>query len=367
MSFARALIAKAHTTKLLILCTRRYQVSILDSVHRVIASQIYDLGLQDWFDIQKNTIVCKTTGSEFIFKGLQHIDEIRSLQGVNICWIEEAHSLEDDLYRLLDPTLRDESEMWISFNPYEIDDPSYIRWVLKPPENAIVEKVNWNSNPWFPPELELLRKQDLVNDPENYMWTWEGETRQQSEAAVYHGKVLIKNFEAPPEKTQFYHGLDFGFGPDPTVLLRCWIKSPSEEGFGEDLMIDREAYGHHINLDEMPNFFENSVETSHTWPIRADAANPMQISYLARQGLSVTAAEKWQGSVEDGIAHLRAFRKIIIHERLCPNTKREFLLYRYKTDKRALDEHGRPLILPILEDKNDHSPDAARYALDSMI
>jgi len=368
ISFARSLIARSYTDRILVLCTRQYQNSIQDSVHRTIGAQIYEMGLDPWFDIQKQTIICKLTGSQFIFKGLQNqIGEIKSMYGINIMWIEEAQSVVEEAYLILDPTIREnDSEVWISFNPYEESDPTYRRYVTSPPKNAIVVKVDWRDNPWFPRALEEQRQRMLHDDPENYDWIWEGACRKLSEAAVFHGKVHIQTFDEAPDRTHFYHGLDFGYAADPTALVRCWIR-PSDEGYGEDLMIDREAYGHGIELDEMAQFLDNSCETARFWPIAADAARPETISYLGRQGFSVRAAEKWQGCVEDGVSHLRAFRKIVIHERLCPNTARDYRLYSYKVDKKALDAHGRPLILPLVEEKNDHACDATRYALDGMI
>jgi phage terminase large subunit len=361
VSIARALIARAHTEKLLILCTRQYQNSILDSVHRVLVSEIHSLGLQKWFEIQKATIYCPSSGSQFIFKGLQNnISEIKSLHGVNLVWVEEAQSVTEESYLILDPTLRNNSQMFISFNPDQEDDATYKRFVLNPPPNCITEKVNWRDNPWFPPELETLR-QYMLND-DDYEWVWEGECRANAEAQVYRNKIEVCTFDEPPEKTRFYHGLDFGYSIDPTCLIRAWI-APSKDGIkgGEDLYIDREAYAHHLEIDEMADFFDRHVETARFWPIKADAARPETISYLCRQGLSVTAAEKWQGSVEDGIAHCRGFRKIYIHERLCPNTARDFRLYKYKIDKRTAE------ILPTLEEKHDHAPDALRYSLDGLI
>lgn len=372
MSFGRALVAMAHTEKLLILCCREYMNSMADSVMRVISSSIYDLGLQDHFDIQRTTVVHKYNGSEFIFKGLHNnINEIKSLHGVNICWIEEAQSLTQESWIILDPTIRplksgEKCEIWLSFNPEKSDAMVSKNFITNVIPNAISVKVGWQDNPWFASEMDQLRRIMQEHDPDNYAWVWEGEFKEQTEANVFRGKVFVQSFPDASDKTRFYHGLDFGFANDPTVLLRCWIK-PSDEGFGEDLMIDREAYGHHIELDEMGDFFDANIETARFWPIVADSENPAQISYLCRQGYSVSPADKWKGCAEDGVQHLRAFRKIYIHERLCPNTAREFKTYKYKVDKQALDKDGKPTVLPILEEKNDHSPDACRYALNGMI
>lgn len=367
-SFAMALVVMSMNKRHLVLCTRMYQNSILDSCYKVIVEMIHRIGVQDYFDIQKTQIICKVTGSLFIFKGLyNNIQEIKSLYGVTIMWAEEAVSITEEAWLTLDPTIRaNNSEIWVSYNPDEERAPTHVRFVLNPQPDSIVVKVNWRDNPFFPPALEKIRRHMQETDPDNYQWVWEGECRQLTDASVFHNKLFIKTFDEPPEKTRFYHGLDFGFSNDPTVLIRCWIK-PSEEGFGEDLMVDREAYGHHIELDEMPDFFDRTVETARIWPILADNENPAQISYLSRQGFSVTAADKWKGCAEDGIVHMRAYRKIIVHETRCPNAARELRMYRYKVDKNSLDADGKPLVLPLLEQKSDHVADSLRYSLSSLI
>lgn len=367
-NFAQVIIARVMREKLLVLCTRMYQNSIDDSVYRVLVAWIYELKVERYFDIQAKKIICLITNSQIIFKGLQrNIAEIKSTKGVNIIWVEEADSVTMDTWLFLDPTIRENnSEVWISFNPNKEDDATNVRFVTKPQPDSIIVHVNWYDNPFFPPVLEKLRQNMLANDLDNYGWVWEGECRKITEAAVYNKKLTIKTFDDPPSDTRFYHGLDFGFSVDPTVLIRCWT-APSTEGFGEDIYIDREAYGHQIELDEMPAFFDATVETARNWHIKADNARPECISYLSRQGYGISAAEKWAGSVEDGIAHIRAFRNIIIHETRCPNTVRDFRLYSYKVDKRTVDENGKPQVLPILEEKNDHAPDAGRYALDGLI
>jgi phage terminase large subunit len=371
-SFARALVAEAFSHKHLILCTRQFQNSIADSVYRVVENQIRDLKLAPWFEFTRQSIYCKKTGSEFIFKGLdRNINEIRSLEGVTRCWIEEANTTRLDSWLILDPTIRrDGSQIWISYNPDRNEDALHKKFVVdKPPPEAFVRKTSWRDNPWFSgTDGERLRLYMLQYDQTNYDWVWEGETRQNWEAQVFRDKVFLENFEDDliPLKARIYYGVDFGYSSSPTCLLRCWIK-PSSEGFGEDLYIDREAYSYHLELDEMAGFFDKMMPEARQWPIYADAADPQTISYLARQGFMISAAEKWPNSEEEGVRHIRGFRRVVIHETKCPNVARDFRLYSYKTDPKAVDDNGRPLVLPILLDKWDHGPDACRYALSDMI
>ncbi len=362
-SFARTLVAEAFHSKHLILCTRQYQNSIADSVHRVVQRQIYELGVADAFEVTQNSIYCPRTGSEFIFKGLQrNINEVRSTEGITRCWIEEANNTPRDNWLILDPTVRAPgSQIWISYNPDLDEDPLHVLFTGDdPPPNAYVKKTSFRDNPWFPDELEQLRLHMLAHDEGNYDWVWEGETRRNTEAMIFKGKVSIEAFDEAPYQTRFYHGLDFGFSVDPTALIRCWIK-PNDSGFGEDLMIDREAVGYGIEIDEMAEFFDKTIDTCRKWPIKADNARPETISYLSRQGFQIVAAEKWAGAIEDGISHLRGFRRIVIHERHCPHAALQFRRYSFKIDKTTKE------ILPIIVDKNNDIPDAVRYALDGMI
>ena len=359
-AFARALLLKGVERKLRILCAREYQTSIADSVHKLLGDQISDLGLSRWYDVQKTRIV-GMNGTEFIFKGLRHnIQEIKSTEGVDVAWIEEAQSVSNESWDILIPTIRQAgSEIWVSFNPIDVDDPTYKRFVLDPPPGAIVQKVTFRDNPWFPDvlrdEMEYLRRVD----PEAYQHVWEGETRTVSDAVILRGKYRVAAFETPPD-TRFYFGADWGFSQDPTALVRCFVMDKT-------LYIDREAYGIGVDIDDLArrqgepgrSMFDE-IEGARRWTIWADNARPETISYVKQRGFDIRPADKWKGSVEDGIAYLRSFEEIVIHER-CRHTADEARLYRYKTDAQTGD------VLPVIEDKNNHCFDAIRYALNKYI
>lgn len=355
---SRALIALAYTQKKLILCAREYQTSIADSVHRLIVNQIERLGLKPWFNVTQRSIESTTTGSEFIFKGLQRsIDEIKSTEGIDIVWVEEAQNTSNESWKTLIPTIRKEdetssSEIWASFNPKFETDPTYDRFVLHPPPGAWVQKVNWRDNPDFPRVLDEERKYLFERDPDAYRHVWEGECITNSEAQILFGKYEVSAFDDPPSTVRLYYGADFGFSQDPSTIIRMWIDS-------DCLYISHEAYGMHIELDDMPNFYAQ-VPGSKDWPIKADCSRPETISHIKRRGYNIVGAQKWPGSVEDGITVLRGFKRIYIHER-CKHTIEEAVLWRYKVDPKT-DE-----ILPIVQPGHDHCWDAVRYALDTVI
>ena len=351
--FADACLLKALESKIRILCARQLQTSIKDSVHKLLCDRINAHNLNAWFEITQQSIRCKN-GSEFIFKGIQNnVNEIKSMEGVDICWVEEAQSVSAESWDVLIPTIRKEnSEIWVTFNPDKEEDATYQRFVINPPDDCITRLINYNDNKYFPEvlrrEMEYCRRISQAD----YEWIWLGKTRVQTDAQIFKGRYVVQEFDEAVPTTRFFHGADWGFAKDPTTLVRCFIKN-------DCLYIDREAYGVGVELDETPQLFD-SIETARRFPIKADCARPETISFMHRKGFNITAAKKWSGSVEDGLAVLKSFAKIIIHPR-CKHTADEFRLYSYKVDKNNGD------ILPIIEDKNNHCIDALRYALDGYI
>lgn len=346
------LILLAMKSKVRILCTRQLQTSIANSVHKLLSDTINRLGLDDYFDITRDAIRC-SNGSEFFFKGIQNnINEIKSIEGIDYCWVEEAQSVSEESWEVLIPTIRKEgSEIWITFNPDRDEDATYQRFVVNPPPDSIVQLINYNDNPWFPDVLRREMEYCKEVDFGKYEHIWLGKTVLDTELQVYHGKFELKEFETPQNAT-FYYGADWGFANDPTAIIRCFIKD-------QCLYIDYESGGVGVEFEELPQLF-NKIPDIRRWDIRADSARPETISYMARQGYKVKACPKWKGSVEDGIEYIRSFRHIYVHPR-CKHTYEEFKFYSYKQDKNTGD------ILPIVVDKDNHYMDALRYALNPYI
>lgn len=351
-SCARALLLMGVAKQLRILCARETQLSIADSVHKLLGEQVDILELSNFYDVQKSRII-GMNGTEFLFKGIKHNpQEIKSTEGVDVAWVEEAQAVSENSWNILIPTIRkDNSEIWITFNPGEEADPTYQRFVLAPPPGAVVKKVNWHDNPWLPKvlrdEMEYLRRVDY----DAYLHVWEGEPRTISDAVVFKGKFTVDPFDTPAD-ARFYFGADWGFSQDPTTLIRAFVKDRA-------LYIDHEAYSIGCDIDKTPALFD-AVPESRKWQIYADSARPETISYMKRAGFKITACEKWPGSVEDGIAFLRSFERIVIHER-CKHTAEEFRLYKYKVDAQSGE------VLPVIVDKHNHCTDSLRYALGRLI
>jgi phage terminase large subunit len=358
-SVARALILIAHTSKKRIGCFRELQNSIKDSVHKLLVDQIEKVGLLPWFRITKDSITSRVTGSEFIFKGLRlNATEIKSTEGIDIAWVEEAQLVSETSWEILIPTIRNEgSEIWITFNPINEEDATYQRFVIKAAPDWVVHKVNWDTNPWFPQVLELERLHMLATDPEAYEHVWGGGCRTVSEAVIFRNKYVIDTFAPDYSIERFHYGLDFGFSGDPMCVSRSYItgKPPVEE-----LWIEYACFAYGIEIDEYPAFINNSVPDAKRWPIKADNARPESISYIKRQGFNCSAAEKWQGCVEDRIAHLKAYKIIHIHQRN-KQMQQEARLYSYKVDKITGE------VLPIVVDRHNHGWDSVGYSLDGYI
>lgn len=175
-SIAEFLIVQAYTyPKTRILCTREIQNSIKESVHKLLADTVDRLGLSGYFHITNNSLLC-SNGSEFIFMGLlRNVDQIKSTEGIDYCWVSEAHNVSDESWETLLPTIRKEgSEIIIDFNPRNEDDPTYQRWVVNPPDGAISKLVNYVDNPYFPKVLRVEMEHDKKKDKLLYEQKWLG-------------------------------------------------------------------------------------------------------------------------------------------------------------------------------------------------
>lgn len=184
-NIARALILRAYTQPIRVLCCREIQKSISDSVIQMLADQIEMLGLQSFFDVQKTQIIGQN-GSRFTFAGLKtNITSIKSMTGINVVWVEEGENVSKESWDVLIPTIREEgSQIIVSFNPKNILDDTYQRFVINPPERCCSMLVNWQDNPYFPKELLEDMEQMKERDPELYLHVYEGQPVADSELAI---------------------------------------------------------------------------------------------------------------------------------------------------------------------------------------
>ncbi|MDF7193577.1 PBSX family phage terminase large subunit, partial [Proteus mirabilis] len=358
MTAIRGYMAAMNGQSGVILCAREYMNSLEESSMEEVKQAIRSVPwLNDFYELGEKYIRTKCRSVNYVFAGLRHnLDSIKSKARILIAWVDEAESVSEIAWTKLTPTVREAgSEIWVTWNPERDGSATDKRFRKNPPDNAVVVEMNYGDNPWFPSVLEEERLSDQERlDSATYAWIWEGAYLENSDKQVLANKYVVQSFpdDLWQKADRLLFGADFGFAKDPNTLLRQFI-------LNDCLYIEYEVYGIGVELDHMPAFYDKIPE-SRKWPIKADSARPETISYLKRQGFNISAAKKWQGSVEDGITHLRGFKQIIIHPR-CKETAKEARLYSYKTDRITGE------VLPVIEDKNNHCWDAVRYGLDGYI
>lgn len=357
VSFAKMAAVFGAIEPLRILCCREFQNSIKESMLEEIASAINSEPWLSAFYEVGESYIRGINGTEFLFKGLRHnISSLKSLAQIDICIVDEAEDVPDVSWRKLIPTIRKaKSEIWVMWNPERDGSPTDKRFRKNKPARSRIVELNYRDNPWFPRELEEERRQDQENyDLDMYRHIWEGDYLKNSDAQVLRGKVLIKEFKPEPHWSGPYQGMDFGFANDPTTAVRVWVHDKT-------LYVEYEAGKPKLEITDTAEYVKKSIPNFERYVTYADNARPETISHLQKDGLPrVKPCHKWKGSVEDGVMHLRGYRKIVIHPR-CEQTIEEARMYKYKVD-RLTDE-----VLPDIVDDYNHYIDAIRYALGRII
>lgn len=354
-------------------CIRETQLNLEQSCKQLLEDKIKTYGLEHEFRVL-NTHIETLGDGIIIFKGMQSYstgtgsaEGIKSLEGYDRAWIEEAQNLSQRSLDLLRPTIREPgSEIWASWNPRFPTDPVDKLLRGDKPPDAIVIHSSWRDNPWFPNVLRREMEWDRSRDIEKYEHVWGGGYEKHSESRVFKN-WRIEDIE-PPENTVFYVGGDWGFSVDPSVLIRVWLRDE------HTLVIDAEAYQVGCEIDDTPALFDRLVcgcdpprvcqhperhGWAREWTIRADSARPETISYLQRHGYpKIEAATKGPNSVKEGVIFLQGY-DIIVHSR-CVHAIDELTHYSYVVDKLTNE------VTPILEDKKNHVIDSVRYAVEKL-
>lgn len=358
--FARALLIQAAQKPLRVLCTREVQRSIKDSVHKLLSDQIEGLGLGKLYDILATEIRCKN-GSEFIFAGLstQTVESIKSFEGIDIVWIEEAQAVSKRSWDVLTPTIRKPgSEIWVSFNPELETDETYRRFVLTPPAGSVVEQLNWRDNPWFPPELEAERQDTLKRDPDSYENIWEGVPRRSVSGAIYAKEIdrayldgRVRPVPYDP-KLKVHTVWDLGWNDSMSILL---VQKSTSEIRVIDFIEDS-----HRTLDEYAAMIKQRLMNfgTHYLPHDGDAKD-FKTGKTAREILSTQLGSVQivpNIGVEQGIKAARMlFGQVYFDE-----TKTQALLEHLKRYRRNIPVTTNEPTAPV-HDEHSHSADAFRY------
>ena len=231
-------------------CIREVQKSLSQSVKQLLEDKIKQFNVGPLFTIQNDRIITPGNGL-IIFQGMQNhtADSIKSLEGFDGAWVEEAQTLSQKSLDLLRPTIRKEgSELWFTWNPLNPDDPvDVLLRGEEPPPNAIIIEANYMDNPFFPEVLKEEMEFDKGRDPDKYAHVWLGQYWMNSDARVFNNWV-VEEFEAP-DGTAFRFGADWGYAIDPTALIRCYVE-------GRTLFIDYESVMVNCEIDQTPDLFD---------------------------------------------------------------------------------------------------------------
>ena len=357
---ARVLLAIGRRMKLRILCAREFQVSISDSVHALLADQVRSMGLEDFYTVQ-NTSIFGKNGTEFLFAGLKHnITKIKSFEGVDICWVEEAQTTSKSSWDVLIPTIRKEdSEIWVTFNPELDTDETYKRFVVYPPNNAKVVKVNWSDNPWFPSvlrsEMEDLKERDM----DAYLNVWEGNTRQVLDGAVYATELRKAQEDNRIKDVPVNKGIlvstfwDLGWSDMTSIWFVQTLPG------GEVRIIDfyqdcQKTIDFYVNLLHEKGY----TYRDHWLPHDAEHKNMTGRStkeIIESMGLPVRITPKL--SIADGINAARMLmNRCYFDQSKCAEGLQALRHYRYAVDPDTKMFSDKPL-----HDQNSHAADAWRY------
>lgn len=248
---SRVLIIKSVQKKQRNLCTREIQASIKESVHKLVCDQIDALKVNDLFKITDHSIT-GVNGSEFIFTGLlRNVDQIKSTEGVDNCWVSEAHNVSDASWEILLPTIRkDDSEFYIDFNPRFEDDTTYQRWVVNAPVNCVSKLVNYSDNPYFPEVLRVEMEHDKAMDTALYEQKWLGKPLGQGGRVwpLYDPQVHVREFDDKlmAETGNFFMAMDPHQHYYPAVVFLCVFPMNQRKNWPEDF--------HFHFYDEWPGF-----------------------------------------------------------------------------------------------------------------
>jgi phage terminase large subunit len=363
---ASYLLAAAAEKPIRVLCCREFQASIRESVHRLLSDRIREYGLGNRFRILDNSIrSVEEGGSEFVFEGLRHnAGKIRSLEGIDKVWVEEAANVSRSSWEILIPTIRkDGSEIIISFNPELESDETYQRFVTHPPSGAVLMKVNYPQNPWFPEVLKKEMEDLKARDPDAYQHVYLGECRLTLDGAIYarelreateEGRITSVPYDTTKPVSVYF---DLGWQD----LTAIWF---AQHIAGEVRLIDyyedmQRPFGDYLRLLQSREYVYGTMWLPHDAQAKA-LGTGRSIEEMARSaGWRVRIVPKL--SVADGINAARTlFPSFWFDRERCSDGLQALRHYRYD-----IDPNGQFSRNP-LHDAASHGADALRYVAVAM-
>jgi len=364
-TFATVLVARATTQPLRILCTRESMVSIRESVHELLTQRINTMGLSNQYTIGETTIRHRN-GSEFIHAGLrQNVAKVRSLEGIDICWCEEADSILNRSWEVLIPTIRkDASEIWVSFNPQLEQDATYQRFVVTPPSDAIVKHVTFKDNPWFPGVLKREMDDLQRRDPDAYLHVYGGQCRYTLDGAIYarelreateEGRICEVRYD-PSQPVSLY--VDLGWADNTSIWFAQHIA-------GQLRLIDfledsQRPFADYLQQLQAKTYVYRTMWLPHDAQAKS-LGTGRSIEEIARNaGWRVRIVPKL--SVADGVNAVRTLFPNMFFDRVkCADGLQSLRHYRYDVDPTTGQFSRAPL-----HDAASHGADALRYCAVAM-
>lgn len=347
-SVARYLIIRARSEKVRIGCFREFQNSISESSHQLISDLIKQYKFND-FEITDKSIINKVTGSDFLFKGLWNNEQsIKSIEGIDIAWVEEAQTITETSIEVLTPTIRKAgSKIIYTYNRLLEDDPVHKRLVIDGRPNTLIINVNYDIAEKYGLLPDVIRNEiedDRLRRPLLYKHKWLGEPSNM-ERKIYKDWAVID--EIPHEARLERYGLDFGYSNDPTAIVAVYY-------YNGGLILDEICFQKGLLNSHIADIIKNN-------PISltiADSAEPKSIDEIAAYGVSIMPTIKGQGSVSQGIQYVQG-------QRISVTKRSRNILDEYKRYLWKIDSDGKILNIP--EGGMDHCMDAIRYAIQSII
>ena len=360
---ARHLLIKGISQSVRVLCTRELQKSIRDSVHRVLSDQIVKLRLEQFYDVKRDSIVSKINGTEFIFLGLRSNPvEIKGLEGITDCWVEEAQKVSKVSWKYLGPTIfrNRGSRIWVVFNPELENDYTYQRFVKRPVLDSIVVQLNWRDNPWLEPGMLAEMEEEKREDYDAYLNIWEGHCKLTLEGAVYAKELRAAREQkritrVPYDPAVGVHVFfDLGWA-DQTVLWFAQLIG-GEKHFIDFYQNHQESINFYLKLLQSKRYVYDTLWLPHDARAKELGSGKSTEEIVRSAGFKVRIVPML--SVEDGINAARTgFSNSWFDEDKCGEGIACLGRYRYGVDENTGARSRNPI-----HDESSDAADAFRYA-----
>ena len=360
-SAAKALLVLGAKSQIRVLCAREYQTSIKDSVHKLLCDQISLMGLEGFYEITQTAIKGKN-GTEFAFVGLKNnVANVKSYEGVDYCWVEEASTVSRNSWNVLIPTIRkDGSEIWVTFNPELETDETYQRFVLRPPEGAIVQKINWSDNPWFPEVLALEKDALKSRDPSAYQTVWEGLCRLTVDGAIFANEMQVAELDGRITKVNYdptkpVHAIfDIGWADSTAIWFLQFVGMETRLiRYHED---SQKTISHYLALMQTYGYMYDTLWLPHDAQNKTLASNGKSIEEIVRAAGHKTRIIERTPIVDSINAARTIFRNCWFDRENCYDGLQCLRHYRYEVDPETGQFSRNPL-----HDQYSHGADAFRY------